>query len=553
LTHCPKGRTVALRRSVALTLGWQLTPGGDPAYWLSPKPRAGSQSDDDLVKVPAAAMGTHTVIVAQSGSGKSFFLGRLIEELVLQTRARCLILDPNADFWKVHEIEAPKLWTEAAYDAEKGIGKLPHESRRQDFASAWADVSKRILTARATSDETPYERLQVWWPDLSVELLAEDLDPIERSAVYHCHAFVKAIAPLVQLKGKRSRRYYDLIEVAEKLYRARDQFGGNREQLKTIIENEFPADNLWRSMTTKSEPGLLLTLFPFRSLRETEEETWSNLIDQAIIALSRSAGIGPYYFGKAGEYKAILARKPPPVRELSRLDVIDLPSLSTRNTRLLATNMILAQEWENARNAWVAALEKPSEEDPRVPTFIVVDEAHNLILADPQRGAEYALREQFRTIAAEGRKYGLFFILVSQRPDKLDPLVVSECENKALMRLDSQSVLDVVLRNFGLEDVRPRLLEKCLEFRMGRALLLGRWAGDNPRLCYCAARRTVEGGRNLRPEHWATPRRDHEDAARNGKRPTTSRGAKKRPVTKDQTSVSRSGGSSPEEVSGTQG
>ena len=26
-------------------------------------------------------------------------------------------------------------------------------------------------------------------------------------------------------------------------------------------------------------------------------------------------------------------------------------------------------------------------------------------------------------IAAEGRKYGLFLIVVSQRPDKLDPLV----------------------------------------------------------------------------------------------------------------------------------
>jgi hypothetical protein len=33
---------------------------------------------------------------------------------------------------------------------------------------------------------------------------------------------------------------------------------------------------------------------------------------------------------------------------------------------------------------------------------------------------------------AEGRKYGRFLILVSQRPDKLGPLVLSECETKLL-------------------------------------------------------------------------------------------------------------------------
>jgi DNA helicase HerA-like ATPase len=150
------------------------------------------------------------------------------------------------------------------------------------------------------------------------------------------------------------------------------------------------------------------------------------------------------------------------------------------------------------------ALEKPSGEDERVPTFIVVDEAHNLIPKMPRSKLEAALREQFRTVVAEGRKYGLFLIVVSQRPDKLDSLILSECENRAVMRLRSVSVLELTKRTLGLDDLSQRLLEKCLDFETGRALLTGLWAPDAT-LIYGAARRTVEGGRNLRVEHWGRP------------------------------------------------
>ena len=106
--------------------------------------------------------------------------------------------------------------------------------------------------------------------------------------------------------------------------------------------------------------------------------------------------------------------------------MIDLPSL---RDKILAVNAVLATEWEEAREKWSAALEEPTEEDKRVPTFIVVDEAHNLIPAKTNGRLQAKLRDQFRMIAAEGRKYGLFLILVSQRPDKLDPFVISECDN----------------------------------------------------------------------------------------------------------------------------
>ncbi|MDW0169591.1 MAG: DUF87 domain-containing protein [Nitrososphaeraceae archaeon] len=66
--------------------------------------------------------------MAQSGSGKSFFLGRLIEEIKIKSKARCLNLDPNGDFTKINEIdeEVMKRWSSnqvlmQKYDIKTGL------------------------------------------------------------------------------------------------------------------------------------------------------------------------------------------------------------------------------------------------------------------------------------------------------------------------------------------------------------------------------------------------------------------------------------------------
>jgi hypothetical protein len=235
---------------------------------------------------------------------------------------------------------------------------------------------------------------------------------------------------------------------------------------------------------------------------------------ESVVTATRyaSSEVERFYFGKAYQYDAsgildytIRPGVSPLLEKTKRLQVIDLPSLPDKATRLLVINALLATVWEKARAAWNEALRHSEEKDVRVPTFVVVDEAHNLMPAEPHSRAETALRDQFRTIIAEGRKYGLFLILVSQRPDKLDPLIVSECENKAIMKLASESVLELTQKMLGLEDVSKRLLSNVLDYQTGSVLLLGRWAPRGPQRIYCAARRTKEGGGNLREKYWATP------------------------------------------------
>ena len=125
--------------------------------------------------------------------------------------------------------------------------------------------------------------------------------------------------------------------------------------------------------------------------------------------------------------------------------------------------------------------------------------------SNPQYRHESLVREQFRTIATEERKFGLFLILVSQRSDKLYDLVLPKSGNKAILRLDSRSMIDKVIKTLGLDsDIESIERERIVNFKPGRVLLAGNWACEH-NIFYCAARRTLEGGRNLEYKYWVRP------------------------------------------------
>jgi Helicase HerA, central domain len=129
-----------------LVLGWQVTGSGDPRYWLEPRAQAGKEARHYLARTAAETMANHTIVIAQSGAGKSFFLGRLLEELIIRTKARCIVLDPNGDLRKLHEVQSAELWTQAKFDPRRRVGKLPHESSREKFLERWDPITKSILT-----------------------------------------------------------------------------------------------------------------------------------------------------------------------------------------------------------------------------------------------------------------------------------------------------------------------------------------------------------------------------------------------------------------------
>lgn len=90
--------------------------------------------------------------------------------------------------------------------------------------------------------------------------------------------------------------------------------------------------------------------------------------------------------------------------------------------------------------------EQKSEGKDRTLSFII-DEAHNILSKQSAREAEtwkdYRL-ETFEEIIKEGRKFGVFVTLASQRPSDISPTIASQAHNYFIHRLINQTDLNMI-------------------------------------------------------------------------------------------------------------
>jgi DNA helicase HerA-like ATPase len=89
------------------------------------------------------------------------------------------------------------------------------------------------------------------------------------------------------------------------------------------------------------------------------------------------------------------------------------------------------------------------------PFFIAMDEAH---LFCPNN-AEFSLtRRIITTIAQEGRKYGVFEVLATQRPSLLSSTIVAQIANKFIFRLSIKEDLESIKKETDLNDAEIKKL-----------------------------------------------------------------------------------------------
>jgi DNA helicase HerA-like ATPase len=129
----------------------------------------------------------------------------------------------------------------------------------------------------------------------------------------------------------------------------------------------------------------------------------------------------------------------------------------------------------------------------------VIDEAHNVCPQLPEGPLQFIATDTTIRIAAEGRKFGLYLMLSTQRPQKVHENVVSQCDNLILMRMNS--VADVAHLTELFSFVPPSLLQRATSFRLGEALVAGKVV-STPSFVRFGARVSEEGGSDV-PADWA--------------------------------------------------
>ena len=93
--------------------------------------------------------------------------------------------------------------------------------------------------------------------------------------------------------------------------------------------------------------------------------------------------------------------------------------------------------------------------DGVAPLLFVCEEAHRYATADRSIGFA-PTRRAISRIAKEGRKYGVFLGLISQRPAELDPTIISQCSSLFVMRMLNER--DQTLVRAAVSDAAANLL-----------------------------------------------------------------------------------------------
>jgi uncharacterized protein len=341
----------------------------------------------------AGGFGRHTFLCGQSGSGKTYALGLILERLLLETDLRVVVLDPNSDYTRMADVR---------------------QGTDPELAARYRTATSGVVVRRGTAGDS---RLAVRLTDADPALQAAmlRLDPIDDREEY---------ADLVSLVHE------------QRLATTTDLESATGEGARPIVHR---ASNL----------GVL------------DWGVWSrpggpSFVDDLL----------------GGDARFLVA---------------DLGSLPTREEQALVAATTLTALWR--------------ERAQRRPILIVIDEAHNVCPADPADAMTAIAAETAVRIAAEGRKFGLYLLVATQRPQKVQENVVTQCDNLVLMRMNSAA--DLTFAHAAFSFVPASLMDRATTFRLGEALVAGK-ISPHPALVQMGRRVAEEGGSDV-PATWAAP------------------------------------------------
>ncbi|MEA3515268.1 MAG: ATP-binding protein [Nanoarchaeota archaeon] len=103
------------------------------------------------------------------------------------------------------------------------------------------------------------------------------------------------------------------------------------------------------------------------------------------------------------------------------------------------------------------------------PFFAVIEEAHNFC---PERGfGEAKSAKIIRTIAGEGRKFGLGLCVISQRPARVEKSVLSQCNTQIILKVTNPNDLKAIISS--VEGITSETESNIKSLPIGTAMITG--------------------------------------------------------------------------------
>jgi len=406
----------------------------------------------------------HLAVIAQTGAGKSYTVGVILEKL-LQLGGTIVVFDPNSDYVLMrrdprqratsfaNRVQVYRLPTTQA-------GRIPDDeiggSKKFSVQFSKLEVDEICqMTGIAPTSTNIRKAIQTVWDKLQgtdytpkifreeLEQLAEGFDGQERGAPRNKS---RALNPAIGNEDDFDRAFR--ARVAEKANVEFEDFG------KPLPDEAAP--------------------------REPRDEVAAPKMP-SFDAISGAQ--------KALKYIELLERvdiwgfEDVPMQELLRpmtLSVIDLAGVDQWISEFIVAK-VLNETWGVAVNEGL----------PR-PVFFVLEEAHNFVPGG--QGMQSHAAGIIKRIASEGRKFGLFMILITQRPYKVHADTLSQCNSQIIMRLTNPQDQQAVRQSS--ESISEGLLADLPGLNVGEAVVLGPLVRV-PVMVRVGARESKEGGNDI--------------------------------------------------------
>ena len=365
----------------------------------------------------------HLAVLAMTGSGKSYTVGRIIERLVAQMNGTVVVFDPHGEYGRAYE--GGQLRT------NPNVAEVD-DPRDQEALTKIIDSMRRL--------EGLGGGIRVYTPQ------HEDFDrkyasTNERLALQFDNFDLESIGGILPGLTEPQMR---VLDAAIRKWK-RDQPNQPRD-VQVLID--------------------LLS----RRLDEVRDDPDLNLTDEEKKALgARSAAI-------AGMRLRQLLQEAKAFYDASSKSVTDIKELIGRRGRAPGRLVIVDLQGlsDDARQIIVALLSSEilsaaaSKTDPTRPCFLVYEEGHNFA---PASGPSLS-RDVIKKIAGEGRKFGVGFAIISQRPSKLDPDVTSQCNTLVTMRIKNPDDQRFIMKS--TEQLSQADVDELPALSTGEALVSGR-------------------------------------------------------------------------------
>jgi len=384
----------------------------------------------------------HLAVLAMTGSGKSYTVGRIIERLVAEMNGTVVVFDVHGEYGKAFEKGEIHFNNNLDFIEDERERKSIQRIQEQFLKLIKAGGGIKVYTPQMDSFDYKYSAKN---HHLALQFDRFDMDDLS------------SILPGLTEAQER------VLDVAIRYWKAK--------------YNNPPRDIQDLTYLLSDEQGL------------EELKSWDNLTEGEAKALNnRSAAVASmkltrvineaksFYTRAIGEPTDIYEMIGEKGKSVGRLVIIDLQGLSD-DAKQIITALISSEIMR-------AASDKKKQIRP---CFLVYEEGHNFAPA----GIPSISKKIIKKIAAEGRKFGTGFAIISQRPSKLDPDVTSQCNTIITMRLknpDDQRFIARTSDMFSSSDI-----EELPSLSTGEALINGR-SIPAPLLVKVGTKALIHGG-----------------------------------------------------------